>query len=208
MEKEISQAVIRRMPRYYRYLDELQEAGVERISSGELSKLMHVTASQIRQDLNNFGGFGQQGYGYNVSYLHEEIGHILGLSTEHRLIVVGVGNLGHAIANYIAGGDLSFRTVGLFDADPGKAGQMVCGIPIMGVDAMEDFLRENPVDIAVLSLPKDEAVAVADKLVSLGVRSFWNFAHVDLELPGDVVVENVNLSESLMYLSYRMTEGV
>ncbi len=208
MEKGISQAVIRRMPRYYRYLDELLEAGVERISSGELSKIMHVTASQIRQDLNNFGGFGQQGYGYNVSYLHEEIGRILGLSMEHRLIVVGVGNLGHAIANYIINGDNSFKTVGLFDADPGKTGQKVCGIPIMGVEALEDFLRDEPADIAVLSLPKEEAVAVADNLVALGVRSFWNFAHVDLELPGDVVVENVNLSESLMYLSYRMTEGV
>ncbi len=207
MEKGISGAVVRRMPRYYRYLGELLEAGVERISSSDLSGLMHVTASQIRQDLNNFGGFGQQGYGYNVSFLHEEIGRILGLINEHRVIVVGVGNLGHAIANYISGDDQSFKVVGLFDADPGKSGQSLAGLAIQNIDEMKDFVRDNKVDIAVLSLPKEAAISVANELIELGVRAFWNFAHIDLEVPEGVVVENVHLSESLMHLSYRMTEA-
>ena len=205
MDKGISKAVIRRMPRYYRYLGELLENGVERISSNELSKMMKVTASQIRQDLNNFGGFGQQGYGYNVRFLYDEIGRILGLTEIHNVVLFGVGNLGQAIANYVKFEKLPFKMIGLFDVDKKKKGQIVSGIPIMMIDEFEDFNKTHRVDIAVLTLPKDAAMPVAQKLADLGVHAFWNFAHVDLELPKDVVVENVHLSESLMQLSYNMT---
>lgn len=207
MEHSISQAVIRRMPRYYRYLGELLEDGVERISSGELSRRMQVTASQIRQDLNNFGGFGQQGYGYNVPFLYEEIGKILGLTTVHNVALFGVGNLGAAIANYVSFEKLPFRMVGLFDVDKAKKGKKISGIPIQMVDEFEDFIKDHRVDIAVLTLPKDAAMPVAEQLVDFGVRAFWNFAHVDLMVPDGVVVENVHLSDSLMQLSYNMTEN-
>lgn len=206
MEHNISQAVIRRMPRYYRYLGELLENGVERISSKELSARMHVTASQIRQDLNNFGGFGQQGYGYNVQFLYEEIGRILGLTMVHNVALFGVGNLGAAIANYVSFEKLPFRMVGLFDVDPEKKGKKISGISIQMVDEFEDFIKEHRVDIAVLTLPKEAAMPVAEYLVNLGIRAFWNFAHVDLVVPKDVVVENVHLSDSLMQLSYNMAE--
>lgn len=205
MDKGISKAVIRRMPRYYRYLGELLENGVERISSNELSKMMKVTASQIRQDLNNFGGFGQQGYGYNVRFLYDEIGRILGLTEIHNVALFGVGNLGQAIANYVRFEKLPFKMIGLFDVDKKKKGQIVSGIPIMMIDEFEDFNKTHRVDIAVLTLPKDAAMPVAQKLADLGVHAFWNFAHVDLEMPKNVVVENVHLSESLMQLSYNMT---
>ena len=204
MEHNISQAVIRRMPRYYRYLGELLENGVERISSKELSERMQVTASQIRQDLNNFGGFGQQGYGYNVQFLYDEI---LGLTKVHNVALFGVGNLGAAIANYVSFEKLPFRMVGLFDADPEKKGKKISGIEIQMVDEFEEFIRKHRVDIAVLTLPKDAAMPVAEYLVEHGVRAFWNFAHVDLVVPKDVVVENVHLSDSLMQLSYNMTDS-
>jgi redox-sensing transcriptional repressor len=207
MEHNISQAVIRRMPRYYRYLGELLENGVERISSKELSERMQVTASQIRQDLNNFGGFGQQGYGYNVRFLYDEIGKILGLTKVHNVALFGVGNLGAAIANYVSFEKLPFRMVGLFDADPEKKGKKISGIEIQMVDEFEEFIRKHRVDIAVLTLPKDAAMPVAEYLVEYGVRAFWNFAHVDLVVPEDVVVENVHLSDSLMQLSYNMTDS-
>lgn len=207
MEHNISQAVIRRMPRYYRYLGELLENGVERISSKELSERMQVTASQIRQDLNNFGGFGQQGYGYNVQFLYDEIGKILGLTKVHNVALFGVGNLGAAIANYVSFEKLPFRMVGLFDADPEKKGKKISGIEIQMVYEFEEFIRKHRVDIAVLTLPKDAAMPVAEYLVEHGVRAFWNFAHVDLVVPKDVVVENVHLSDSLMQLSYNMTDS-
>ncbi len=202
MEREISQAVIRRLPRYYRYLGELLEEGVDRISSGELSKRMHVTASQIRQDLNKFGGFGQQGYGYNVEFLHEEIGRILGLTERHNMIVIGVGNLGQAITNYMRFDKLGFSIIGLFDSNPAMQGEEIRGIPIRLVEELPEFLSEHQVDIAALTLPKDAATPIAYTLSELGVNAIWNFAHVDLdEVPG-VVVENVHLSDSLMQLSY------
>ena len=207
MEHNISQAVIRRMPRYYRYLGELLENGVERILSKELSERMQVTASQIRQDLNNFGGFGQQGYGYNVQFLYDEIGKILGLTKVHNVALFGVGNLGAAIANYVSFEKLPFRMVGLFDADPEKKGKKISGIEIEMVDEFEEFIRKHRVDIAVLTLPKDAAMPVAEYLVEHGVRAFWNFAHVDLVVPKDFVVENVHLSDSLMQLSYNMTDS-
>lgn len=206
VEKEISQAVIRRMPRYYRYLGELLEKGVERISSNELSSLMKVTASQIRQDLNNFGGFGQQGYGYNVRYLYDEIGKILGLDQRHNLIIIGAGNLGQAIANYMKFDKLGFVTTALFDVNPELIGKEVRGIKIYSLDDLEDFCMKNKVDIAAFTMPKQSADNTANRLVDLGVRAIWNFAHVDLDLTDDkVVVENVHLSESLMQLSYNIS---
>ena len=159
MGKEISQAVIRRMPRYYRYLGELLDASVERISSNELSNRMHVTASQIRQDLNNFGGFGQQGYGYNVQYLYDEIGKILGLNETHNVIVIGIGNLGQAIANYVKFEKLGFCIVGLFDINPALQGKMVRDIPIRMLDELPEFVKTTRVDIAALTLPKQNAEA-------------------------------------------------
>ncbi len=207
-EKEISQAVIRRMPRYYRYLGELLEDGVERISSNDLSKRMNVTASQIRQDLNNFGGFGQQGYGYNVKFLYEEIGKILGLNQKHNIIVIGAGNLGQALANYAKFEKLGFVITALFDVNPALEGVTVRGIKIHMLDELEDYCKNHVVDIAALTMPKEKADAIANRLVNLGIQAIWNFAHVDLDLiDKDVVVENVHLSDSLMQLSYNIVKN-
>lgn len=203
-EKEISKAVIKRLPRYYRYLGELMDSGVERISSGDLSERMHVTASQIRQDLNNFGGFGQQGYGYNVQYLYEEIGKILGLDKRHNMIIIGAGNLGQALANYGNFENRGFITKAMFDANPQLKGMLVRGIEVHGMDELEDFLKENDIHIVALAIPKTSAVVVAQRLVNCGIKAIWNFAHTDLNLPEDVMVENVHLSESLMRLSYNI----
>ena len=207
-EKEISQAVIRRMPRYYRYLGELLEDGVERISSNDLSKRMNVTASQIRQDLNNFGGFGQQGYGYNVKFLYEEIGKILGLNQKHNIIVIGAGNLGQALANYVKFEKLGFVITALFDVNPALEGVTVRGIKIHMLDELDDYCKDHVVDIAALTMPKEKADAIANRLVKLGIQAIWNFAHVDLDLiDKDVVVENVHLSDSLMQLSYNIVKN-
>lgn len=204
-EKEISRAVIKRLPRYYRYLGELLENGLERISSNELSDRMQVTASQIRQDLNNFGGFGQQGYGYNVKYLYNEIGKILGLDKTYNMIIVGSGHLGQAIANYVKFEKRGFRIIGMFDNNPVLKGKKVRGIEIKMLDELEPFLKEHKIDIATLTLPKVGAEEVSVKLVEGGVKAIWNFAHTDLAVPKDVIVENVHLSESLMQLSYNIT---
>ena len=205
-QRKISRAVISRLPRYYRYLGDLLEAGVERISSSDLSKKMHVTASQIRQDLNNFGGFGQQGYGYNVKYLYTEIGKILGLDRCHNFIIIGAGNLGQALANYASFERSGFILKSLFDVDPRLEGVTIRGIPVRMVDELEDFLKNNDIEIAALTLPKSKAIEVADILVDNGVKGIWNFAHTDLSLPKDVVVENVHLSDTLMKLSYNLCQ--
>lgn len=202
--KEISQAVIARLPRYFRYLGELKDEGVERISSQELSGLMNVTASQIRQDFNNFGGFGQQGYGYNVELLYKEIGKILGLDKTHHLIIIGAGNLGQALGNYMNFEKRGFLLKGIFDRNPALRGREVRGIPVQPMESVEQFIRENDVDIAVLTVPKSSAVEVAEMLVKNGIKAIWNFAHVDLKVPKDIQVENVHLSESLMKLSYNL----
>ena len=204
-EKDISRAVIKRLPRYYRYLGELMEDGVERISSNELSGRMKVTASQIRQDLNNFGGFGQQGYGYNVKYLYTEIGKILGLEEDHNIIIIGAGNLGQALANYAAFENRGFILKGIFDVNPRLQGVSIRGVPIRMMDDLKAFVQNNEIDIAVLTIPKEKAIEVANMLVENGVRAIWNFAHTDLNLPDNVVVENVHLSESLMQLSYNIS---
>ena len=203
-DKVISKAVISRLPRYYRYLGELLEDGVERISSNELSKRMKVTASQIRQDLNNFGGFGQQGYGYNVKYLYTEIAKILGIVRQHNIIIIGAGNLGQAIANYANFEKRGFMIKGMFDINPRLIGLVVRGIEIRGVEDLEQFIVENEVQIAALTIPKTKAPEIADRVIKAGVKAIWNFAHTDLVVPDDVVVENVHLSESLMRLSYRV----
>ena len=204
--KKISKAVIKRLPRYYRYLGELLEDNVERISSNDLSKKMRVTASQIRQDLNNFGGFGQQGYGYNVKYLYTEIGKILGLDTVHPMIIVGAGNLGQALANYVEFEKRGFKLVGIFDVNPVLEGIAVRGIEIQMISDLPFFLKENNVEIAILTLPKNKAIDMADILIENGIKAIWNFAHVDLDTPDGVIVENVHLSESLMTLSYNLSQ--
>ena len=204
--KQISKAVIKRLPRYYRYLGELLEDNVERISSNDLSKKMRVTASQIRQDLNNFGGFGQQGYGYNVKYLYTEIGKILGLDRSHNFIIIGAGNLGQALANYASFERSGFILKSLFDVNPRLEGVTIRGIPVRMVDELKDFLKNNDIEIAALTLPKSKAIEVADILVDNGVKGIWNFAHTDLSLPKDVVVENVHLSDTLMKLSYNLCQ--
>lgn len=202
----MSRAVIRRLPRYYRYLGELLENGVERISSNDLSKRMKVTASQIRQDLNNFGGFGQQGYGYNVKYLYTEIGKILGLEEDHNIIIIGAGNLGQALANYASFERNGFILKSLFDVNPRLEGVTIRGIPVRMLDELEGYLQENDIEIAALTLPKSKAEEVADVLVANGIKAIWNFAHTDLTLPKDVIVESVHLADSLMKLSYNISQ--
>ena len=164
---------------------------------------MHVTASQIRQDLNNFGGFGQQGYGYNVKYLYTEIGKILGLDRCHNFIIIGAGNLGQALANFDFS-NIGFKIVGIFDVNPRLVGLVVRGVEIRGIEDLEQFIKDNEVQIAALTIPKSKAPEIADRLVKAGIKAIWNFAHTDLNVPDDVVVENVHLSESLMRLSYRV----
>ena len=204
-KKSISPAVIRRLPRYYRYLGELLDLGIEGISSYELSKRMHSTASQIRQDLNNFDNFGHLGYGYDVKNLHDKIGEILGLDQARNLIVIGVGHLGQAIANYAQFERMGFALTGLFDVNPDLKGRELRGIPIRMLEDLDKFACQNRVDIAALTIPKESAQSVARRLTDLGVPAIWNFAHVDLEVGERTVIENVHLSDSLMELSYNLT---
>ena len=206
-ERKISQAVISRLPRYLRYLGDLKDEGVERISSHDLSIRMHVTASQIRQDFNHFGGFGQQGYGYNVNYLYDEIGKILGLDHKHTMVIIGAGNLGQALTNYMNFERRGFIILGIFDKNPDLCGKKVRGLEIMDSKDAGIFIRENNIEIAVLTLPKVGATAVIDDIVDAGIKAIWNFAHVDLDLPDDIIVENVHLTESLMKLSYKLNQN-
>ena len=203
-EKKISKAIIQRLPRYYRYLGELMSIGVDRISSGDFSKLMGVPASQIRQDLNNFGGFGQQGYGYNVRNLYEEIGKILGIDRVHNIIVIGAGNFGKALAGYSDFEKRGFRIKALFDQDSEKVGKVYSGIETLPMESLKDYIKENNIEIAALTVPKDAAIELAVILKDTSIKGIWNFAHTDLEVPDSIVVENVHLSESIMRLSYNM----
>ncbi len=203
-EKEISSAVIKRLPRYYRYLGDLLENDVVRISSKELSERMHVTASQIRQDLNNFGGFGQQGYGYNVELLHKEIGKILGLDRIYDIIIIGAGNVGLALANYSDFEHSGFYVRAMFDVNPMVIGKKIRNIEIYEMSYLKEYVKKNSVHIAVLTIPKEYAPAVAAELSDDGVKAIWNFAPTDLHLPKSVTVQNVHLSESLMQLSYNI----
>lgn len=203
-EKGISSAVIKRLPRYYRYLNELLEKDVVRISSKELSQKMNVTASQIRQDLNHFGGFGQQGYGYNVEFLYTEIGKILGLDRKTGIVIVGAGNLGQALAGYADFEKSGFIVQGIFDVDPQKIGKKIRGVLVRPMQEIADFIKEHQVEIAALTIPRENAAHVAAQLLACGVKAFWNFAPTDLHLPAEIVLENVHLSESLMRLSYKL----
>lgn len=201
-EKYISMVVIRRLPKYYRYLSELEENGIKRISSKELSKLTGFTASQIRQDLNNFGGFGQQGYGYNVEDLKKELGEILGLNREYTGVIVGAGNMGQAIAKFRGFQNAGFRVQALFDMDEDIIGTEIEGIVVRSIDELEGFLDVNDIEIGVICTPKNGSQVIADKLVAGGVNGIWNFAPIDLKVPENIVVEDVHLNESLFTLSY------
>ncbi|MBQ6680181.1 MAG: redox-sensing transcriptional repressor Rex [Lachnospiraceae bacterium] len=201
-EVRISGAIIRRLPRYYRYLGELKQQGVLRISSGELSEIMGVTASQIRQDLNHFGGFGQQGFGYKVDFLYEEIGKILGVDETNHLIIVGAGHLGTAMAVYSGGKMPGFILDAVFDVDPERIGEKIGEREVLDFNGIEDYLKEHPAALAALMVPHEEAEACALRLVNAGVKGIWNFSHADLRLPAGVAVENVHMVESLMSLTY------
>ncbi len=205
-EKKISQAVINRLPRYYRYLGDLLESDITRISSKELSAKMNITASQIRQDLNNFGGFGQQGYGYNVEYLYNEIKKILGLDRLYNMIVIGGGNIGQALVNYTNFEKRGFVIKAVFDINPRLVGLTIRGVEVYDVDQLEDYVKNHDVDVAILTLPRSQAVKVANDLAKWGVKGMWNFSHVDLQVPDDVLVENVHLTDSLMTLLYKINE--
>lgn len=203
----ISMAVVRRLPKYYRYLSELLRRDIDRISSKELSEKIGFTASQIRQDLNNFGDFGQQGYGYNVKELHMEISKILGLHREYTTVIVGAGNLGQAIANYTGFSKQGFHLKGIFDKNPKLVGIKINDIEIKDIDTLPEFIESNTIDIGILCVPKNSAQDVANIFIEKGVQGIWNFAPSDLEVPDGVVVENVHLSESLMTLSYIINEA-
>ena len=203
-DKYISKQIIRRLPRYFRFLGELKERGVERISSTDLSQLMNVTASQIRQDLNKFGGFGQQGYGYNVNYLHKEIGRILGIDTPHNMIMIGAGNLCSAIMHYRSFPRYGFNIIAAFDVCPEKIGKPINGIEIRSMDELESFIDSHKVDIAVVTVPTSSAAEVLARLGNTNIKGIWNFAHIDVDMPNNIKVENVHLSESLMILSYNI----
>lgn len=201
----VSNSVIKRLPRYYRFLGELKNKGVVRISSKDLSERMGLTASQIRQDLNCFGGFGQQGYGYNIESLYTEIGKILGVDKTRKAILIGAGNLGKAVALHMSFEARGFNLIGIFDKNPALSGQMIRGIPVRHTDGIFDFCKDNNPDVAVLCIPSVAAETLAPQLVQLGIKGFWNFSHYDIAANHPTVaVENVHLSDSLMTLSYRV----
>lgn len=203
--KYVSISVIKRLPRYYRFLGYLQDAGIVRISSRELADRMGLSASQIRQDLNCFGGFGQQGYGYNIQSLHNEIGKILGLDKGFKTILVGAGNLGHTIATQIDYQNHGFELIGIFDENESLSGQLINGIPIRSSSKIEDFCKENAVDMAILCIPNKSAEEVVDTVVKCGVKGIWNFSHYNIqEKYPNLAVENVHLNDSLMTLCYQV----
>lgn len=203
--KKVPAAVIRRLPRYHRYLEDLLKNEIFRISSRELSERMGVTASQIRQDLNCFGGFGQQGYGYHVEHLYQQIGSILGVNNENNLIILGAGKLGQALAKYPNFQKSGFHVCAMFDIDPSIVGHTIAGIRVRHSDELEDFLKTHPVRIAVLTLPKHVTNEMAMRCAAGGIKGILNFSYVDLDLPEDIAIENVHLSDSLMTLSYKIT---
>ena len=207
MSKKVSMAVIRRLPKYHRYLAELLDKEIYRISSKELSEIIGFTASQIRQDLNNFGGFGQQGYGYNVEELYNELSKILGLDKSYNTIIMGAGNLGQAIANYGGFRKSGFRVKALFDVNPRMIGLKMRDLEVLDAEELENFIEKEDIEIAVICTPKEKAQETADRLVGAGIKGIWNFSPTDLVVPSDVKVEEVNLSESLYVLSYMLNEG-
>ncbi len=201
-DNKVSVTVIRRLPKYYRYLGELLRRGTNRISSQELSNMTGFTASQIRQDLNNFGGFGQQGYGYNVEELHKQLGKILGLDKTYNTVIAGAGNLGQAVANYKGFADAGFKVLSLFDKNPKLIGLKIRDLEIRDVDELGDFIKKNNVEIGIITTPKENAQDIANIYMKSGIKGIWNFAPADLKVNDDVVIENVHLNESLFTLSY------
>lgn len=206
IDSKISMAVIRRLPKYHRYLKELLDRDIKRISSKELSEIIGFTASQIRQDLNNFGGFGQQGYGYNVEDLYNEIKKILGMTRSYNTIIIGAGNLGQALANYTSFGNFGFNLKGIFDINPKIMGMSINGVEVRDIDTVRQFVEDEEVQIAYICTSRSSAQIVADHLVAGGIKAIWNFAPVDLKVPDDVVVENVHLIDNLLILSYFLKE--
>ena len=205
--KTVSNSVIRRLPRYYRYLGELKSSGVTRISSRELADKFGLTASQIRQDFNCFGGFGQQGYGYNTEILYAEIGKILGLDVPKNAILIGVGNLGRAVAQHINFDSLGFHLIGMFDKKESIVGQMIRNLPIASTNMLDEFCKEFRPEVAILCIPKENAKEIAKQLINLGIKGFWNFSHYDLALEYEgIAVENMHFGDSLMTLSYRLAQ--
>ena len=204
-EKEISQAVIGRLPRYFRYLGELKDEGIERVSSQELSDIMQVTASQIRQDLNNFGGFGQQGYGYNVAELRAEIGHILGIDNDHKLIIIGAGHLGHALLQNFDFAKVGFHLDSAFDVSSTLIGDEINGVTVRSMDELDDYVAQHHPNVAVLTVPQHVAQPLADRLVALGIRGFWNFTNVEISVPEDVYSEDIHFVDTLLTLSYHIS---
>ena len=206
LKKKVSIAVVRRLPRYYRYLSDLLRMDITRVSSKELSNRMGITASQIRQDLNCFGGFGQQGYGYNVESLYNEIGNILGVNNKFHTIIIGAGNMGQALANYPNFERRGFLLTAIFDINPKLVGKKIKNIEIMHLDTVEEFIKHNRVDIAMITVPSENTSEIAEKMARLGIKGLWNFSPMDLKLPYDIIIENVHLSDSLMVLGYKMNE--
>lgn len=206
-EHRVSIAVIKRLPKYYRYLGMIADKGIIRISSQELSNITGLTASQIRQDLNHFGGFGQQGYGYNVEELRGEIERIIGINRDYNAIVVGAGNIGHALAQYKKFEGLGFKIKALFDQSPDRIGEKVDGIPVLSIGEMASYIKKEKIDILVITVPANVAQSVADIGVDSGIKGIWNFAPIDLKVPDDVIVENVHLNESLFTLTYYMNNA-
>ena len=205
-ENKISITVIRRLPRYYRYLTTLNQMGINRVSSNDLSKIMGITSSQIRQDFFSFGGTGLQGYGYDVELLQKEIGNILGLEIVFNMVIIGAGNLGRALAKYVSFEKKGFKTVGIFDVNTQFVGEKIGEKTIMHFNNLDEFVKTTPVDIAIITVPREYAREAADKAIKLGVKGIWNFAPLELDVPEDVSIENIHLSDSLMVLGYGMKE--
>ena len=205
-EKEISRAIIKRLPRYYRYLGELMDDGVEHISSSNLARIMGLTASQIRQDMNVFGSFGQQGYGYNVRNLYHEIAKILHIGRVHKIVVVGAGNLGKALGGYANFRNRGFEIVAFFDSDETKIGTEIAGKPVYPMDMLPDYIDDNKIEIAALTLPKEGARVVCDMIKETYLKGILNFAHTDLKVPKHITVENVHITDNIMRLCYNMHE--
>lgn len=205
--KNVPEVVIKRLPRYYRYLGDYIKSGTARISSASLSEKMGVTASQIRQDFNYFGGFGQQGYGYNVEYLYGEIAELLGLCEGYRAVIIGAGHLGYALANHGSFEKRGFHITALFDIDEKKVGKTVNQKPIYHIDEIEEYILQNDISIAILAIPKNEVRALAERLADYGIKGLWNFSSAEIKLSKPVAIENVHMSDSLMTLSYKIKQG-
>lgn len=202
---KVSNNVIRRLPRYLRKLDELKTAGVDRISSGELGRQMSLTSSQIRQDFSCFGEFGQQGYGYNVAELRAEIGHILGIDNDHKLIIIGAGHLGHALLQNFDFAKVGFHLDSAFDVSSALVGDEINGVTVRSMDELEDYVAQHHPNVAVLTVPQNVAQPLADRLVALGIRGFWNFTNVEISVPDDVYSEDIHFVDTLLTLSYRIS---